>query len=157
MGGMRGVAFGSLLGLSDFRKDAYAAGLHAFFIQKKYPWAEISYSLPRLRPYINNADNNPNDVHETQLLQVMLAYRIFMPYAGITISTRERAGFRDNVAGLAATKISAGVKVGIGGHGDNEQKGDEQFEISDPRSVDEVRKALLDKGLQPVFTDYVRV
>ena len=88
MGGMRGVAFGSLLGLSDFRKDAYAAGLHAFFIQKKYPWAEISYSLPRLRPYINNADNNPNDVHETQLLQVMLAYRIFMPYAGITISTR---------------------------------------------------------------------
>lgn len=157
MGGMRGVAFGSLLGLSDFRKDAYAAGLHAFFIQKKYPWAEISYSLPRLRPYINNADNNPNDVHETQLLQVMLAYRIFMPYAGITISTRERAVFRDNVAGLAATKISAGVKVGIGGHGDNEQKGDEQFEISDPRSVDEVRKALLDKGLQPVFTDYVRV
>ena len=157
MGGMRGVAFGSLLGLSDFRKDAYAAGLHAFFIQKKYPWAEISYSLPRLRPYINNADNNPKDVHETQLLQVMLAYRIFMPYAGITISTRERAGFRDNVAGLAATKISAGVKVGIGGHGDNEQKGDEQFEISDPRSVEEVRKALLDKGLQPVFTDYVRV
>ena len=157
MGGMRGLAFGSLLGLSDFRKDAYAAGLHAFFIQKKYPWAEISYSLPRLRPYINNADNNPNDVHETQLLQVMLAYRIFMPYAGITISTRERAGFRDNVAGLAATKISAGVKVGIGGHGDNEQKGDEQFEISDPRSVEEVRKALLDKGLQPVFTDYVRV
>ena len=157
MGGMRGVAFGSLLGLSDFRKDAYAAGLHAFFIQKKYPWAEISYSLPRLRPYINNTDNNPNDVHETQLLQVMLAYRIFMPYAGITISTRERAGFRDNVAGLAATKISAGVKVGIGGHGDNEQKGDEQFEISDPRSVDEVRKALIDKGLQPVFTDYVRV
>ena len=157
MGGMRGVAFGSLLGLSDFRKDAYAAGLHAFFIQKKYPWAEISYSLPRLRPYINNADNNPNDVHETQLLQVMLAYRIFMPYAGITISARERAGFRDNVAGLAATKISAGVKVGIGGHGDNEQKGDEQFEISDPRSVEEVRKALLDKGLQPVFTDYVRV
>lgn len=157
MGGMRGVAFGSLLGLSDFRKDAYAAGLHAFLIQQKYPWAEISYSLPRLRPYINNEDNNPNDVHEKQLLQVMLAYRIFMPYAGITISTRERAGFRDNVVGLAATKISAGVKVGIGGHGDNEQKGDEQFEISDPRTVDEVRNSLFNKGLQPVFTDYVRV
>lgn len=157
MGGMRGVAFGSLLGLSDFRKDAFAAGLHAFFVQKKYPWAEISFSLPRLRPYINNAENNPNDVHETQLLQVMLAYRIFMPYAGITISTRERAGFRDNAVGLAATKISAGVKVGIGGHGDNEQKGDEQFEISDPRSVDEVRDSLFAKGLQPVFTDYVRV
>lgn len=157
LGGMRGVSFGSLLGLGDFRKDAFSAGLHAYFIQQKYPWTEISFSLPRLRPFINNAGNNPNDVHETQLLQVMLAYRIFMPFAGITISTRERAGFRDNVVGLCATKISAGVKVGIGGHGDNEQKGDEQFEISDSRSVDEVRKSLIERGLQPVFTDYVRV
>ncbi len=157
LGGMRGVSFGSLLGLGDFRKDAFSAGLHAYFIQQKYPWTEISFSLPRLRPFINNTGNNPNDVHETQLLQVMLAYRIFMPFAGITISTRERAGFRDNVVGLCATKISAGVKVGIGGHGDNEQKGDEQFEISDSRSVDEVRKSLIERGLQPVFTDYVRV
>ncbi len=157
LGGMRGVSFGSLLGLGDFRKDAFSAGLHAYFIQQKYPWTEISFSLPRLRPFINNTGNNPNDVHETQLLQVMLAYRIFMPFAGITISTRERSGFRDNVVGLCATKISAGVKVGIGGHGDNEQKGDEQFEISDSRSVDEVRKSLIERGLQPVFTDYVRV
>ncbi len=157
LGGMRGVSFGSLLGLGDFRKDAFSAGLHAYFIQQKYPWTEISFSLPRLRPFINNAGNNPNDVHETQLLQVMLAYRIFMPFAGITISTRERAEFRDNVVGLCATKISAGVKVGIGGHGNNEQKGDEQFEISDSRSVDEVRKSLIERGLQPVFTDYVRV
>lgn len=156
MGGMRGVAFGSLLGLSDFRKDAYAAGLHADLLRKKYPHAEISFSTPRLRPYINNAENNPNDVHETQLLQVMLAYRLFMPYAGITISTRERAGFRDNVIGMAATKISAGVSVGVGGH-DEEQKGDEQFEISDPRSVPEVCNAIVEKGLQPVYTDYIYV
>lgn len=156
LGGMRGVAFGSLLGLSDFRKDAYAAGIHADFLRKKYPHAEISFSLPRLRPYINNADNNPNDVHEKQLLQVMLAYRLFMPYAGITISTRERAGFRDNVIGMAATKISAGVSVGVGGH-EEETKGDEQFEISDPRSVAEVYNAIIEKGLQPVFTDYIYV
>ena len=95
LGGMRGVSFGALLGLDDFRKDAFAAGLHAHLIQQKYPHAEISFSTPRLRPYINNADNNPKDVHEKQLLQVMLAYRLLMPYAGITISTRERAGFRD--------------------------------------------------------------
>lgn len=156
MGGMRGVAFGSLLGLSDFRKDAYAAGLHADLIRKKYPHAEISFSLPRLRPYINNAENNPNDVHEKQLLQVMLAYRLFMPYAGITISTRERAGFRDNVIGMAATKISAGVSVGVGGH-EEEMKGDEQFEISDPRSVREVCGAIIERGLQPVYRDYIYV
>jgi 2-iminoacetate synthase len=156
MGGMRGVAFGALLGLGDFRKDAFAAGLHALFIQQKYPHAEISFSTPRLRPYINNAENNPNDVHETQLLQVMLAYRLLMPYAGITISTREKAKFRDNVVGLCATKISAGVSVGVGGHSE-EEKGDEQFEISDPRSVSEVHSMVLNRGLQPVYTDYINV
>lgn len=155
-GGMRGVAFGALLGLGDFRKDAFAAGLHAMLIQKKYPHAEVSFSTPRLRPYINNAENNPNDVHEAQLLQVMLAYRLLMPYAGITISTREKARFRDNVIGLCATKMSAGVSVGVGGHSEQE-KGDEQFEISDPRSVDEVHGMVLSKGLQPVYSDYIRV
>lgn len=155
-GGMRGVAFGALLGLDDFRKDAFATGLHAYLIQQKYPHAEISFSPPRLRPYINNADENPNDVHEPQLLQVMLAYRLFLPFAGITISTRERAGFRDHVIGMCATKISAGVKVGVGGH-EEEKKGDEQFEISDPRSVKEVHQAILSQGLQPVYTDYIRV
>lgn len=156
MGGMRGVSFGALLGLDDFRKDAFASGMHAYYIQQKYPHAEISFSTPRLRPYVNNADNNPNDVHEPQLLQVMLAYRLFMPFAGITISTRERAGFRDNVIGMAATKISAGVSVGVGGH-EEEAKGDEQFEISDPRSVTEVHQAILNHGLQPVYTDYLWV
>ena len=156
MGGMRGVSFGALLGLDDFRKDAFASGMHAYYIQQKYPHAEISFSTPRLRPYVNNAENNPNNVHEPQLLQVMLAYRLFMPFAGITISTRERAGFRDNVIGMAATKISAGVSVGVGGH-EEEAKGDEQFEISDPRSVAEVHNAILNHGLQPVYTDYLWV
>ncbi|MDO0823541.1 2-iminoacetate synthase ThiH [Desulfosporosinus nitroreducens] len=155
-GGVRGVAFGALLGLDDFRKDAFAVGLHAFFIQQKYPHAEISFSTPRLRPYINNEKNNLHDVHEKQLLQVMLAYRLFMPFAGITISTRERAGFRDNVIGMVATKISAGVCVGVGGHKEDE-KGDEQFEISDSRSVREVHQMILKRGLQPVYTDYIRV
>lgn len=156
LGGMRGVSFGALLGLDDFRKDAFAAGLHAYFIQQKYPHAEIGFSVPRLRPYINNAKNNPRDVHETQLLQVMLAYRLWMPFAGITISTRERPGFRDNVLGLVATKASAGVSVGVGGHNE-EQKGDEQFEISDNRSVAEIHQMIVKKGLQPVYTDYIRV
>lgn len=152
LAGMRGVSFGALLGLDDFRKDAFAVGVQATLIQRKYPHVEIGFSVPRLRPYINNAENNPRDVHERQLLQVMLAYRLLMPFAGITISTRERAGFRDNVIGLMATKISAGVKVGVGGH-DGEQKGDEQFEISDPRSVDEIIDSIAKKGLQAVFTD----
>ena len=82
MGGMRGVAFAALLGLADFRKDAFATGMHAYLLQKKYPHAEISFSCPRLRPITNNSEIDPHDVHERQLLQVMCAYRIFMPFAG---------------------------------------------------------------------------
>lgn len=158
MGGMRGVGFAALLGLSDFRKDAFATGMHAYLIQRKYPHAEIAFSCPRLRPIINNDKINPKDVHEPQLLQVICAYRLFMPFASITISTRECQRFRDNVVDIAATKISAGVDVGIGGHdGEREKKGDEQFEISDSRNFDEVYKALTDKGLQPVMSDYIYV
>lgn len=157
-GGMRGVGFAALLGLDDFRKDALAVGYHAYLLQKKYPHAEIAFSCPRLRPIINNDKINPMDVHETQLLQVVMAYRIFMPFASITVSTRECARVRDNLINIAATKISAGVSVGIGEHlGDEEAKGDKQFEISDGRNVKEVYDAIIDKGLQPVMSDYIYV
>ena len=130
--------------------------MHAYLLQKKYPHAEIAFSCPRLRPIINNDKINPRDVHERQLLQVICAYRIFMPFAAITISTRECERFRDNVINIAATKISAGVDVGIGGH-TGEKKGDEQFEISDSRNVDEVFEAIKKQGLQPVMSDYIYV
>ncbi len=157
MGGMRGVAFAALLGLDDFRKDALGTGMHAYLIQRKYPWAEISISCPRLRPIINNASINPKDVHEKQLLQIMCAYRLFLPFAGMTISTRERAEFRDNVVGLAATKISAGVSTGIGSHSESEDKGDAQFEIADSRGLEEIYESLKKRGIQPVMNDYVYV
>ncbi len=157
MGGIRGVGFAALLGLDDFRKDAFATGMHAYLIQRKYPHAEIAFSCPRLRPIINNDKINPKDVHEPQLLQIICAYRIFMPFASITISSRENANFRNNIINIAATKISAGVDVGIGGHGDEKQKGDEQFEIDDGRTVDEIYKAIKDKGMQPVMSDYIYV
>lgn len=157
MGGMRGVGFAALLGLSNFRKDAFATGIHAYLIQRKYPHAEIAFSCPRLRPIINNDKINPKDVHEPQLLQVICAYRLFMPFASITISTRECQRFRDNIVQIAATKISAGVDVGIGGHSDGEKKGDEQFEISDGRNVKEVYDALCKNGMQPVMSDYIYV
>ena len=157
-GGMRGVGFAALLGLDDFRKDSFATGYHAHLIQQKYPHAEIALSCPRLRPIINNDKINPRDVHEKQLLQVICAYRLFLPYASITISTRECARFRDNVITIAATKISGGVSVGIGGHSESDvTKGDEQFEISDDRSVQEIYDAILRVGMQPVMSDYIYV
>jgi len=152
--GMRGVSLGALLGLGDFRRDAFSAGVHAWLLQRKYPHAEISFSVPRLRGFSLSADAK-TQVGERQTLQAMLAFRLFMPFAGITISTREREGFRDHAVGLCATKISAGVSVGVGGH-DMEIKGDEQFEISDPRSVDAIHRMIETRGLQPVYTDHIR-
>lgn len=146
MGGMRGVGFSALLGLADFRKDALATALHVYYLQRKYPYAEYSLSCPRLRPIINNDRINPLDVGERQLCQVLCAYRLFLPFAGITVSSREQKHFRDGIVKIAATKVSAGVSTGIGDHEskyngqENTGAGDEQFEISDGRSFDEMYK-----------------
>ena len=163
-GGMRGVAFSALLGLSDFRKDALASALHVYYLQRKYPHAEMSLSCPRLRPIINNDKINPLDVHEKQLCQVLCAYRIFLPYVGITVSSRESAEFRNGIVKIAATKVSAGVSTGIGDHESKytgketeDVQGDEQFEIDDNRSLDKMYKDIADEGLQPVLNDYLYV
>lgn len=164
MGGMRGVGFSALLGLSDFHKDALASALHVYYLQRKYPHAEMSLSCPRLRPIINNDKINPLDVHEKQLCQIICAYRIFLPYVGITVSSRESASFRNGIVKIAATKVSAGVSTGIGdreskysGKDDGTETGDEQFEINDGRSFETMYEDITEEGLQPVLNDYVYV
>lgn len=162
MGGMRGVAFSALLGLSDFRKDALASALHVYYLQRKYPYAEMSLSCPRLRPIINNDQINPLDVHEKQLCQILCAYRIFLPFVGITVSSRESAQFRNGIVKIVATKVSAGVSTGVGDH-DNKYngteadapQGDEQFEINDGRSLEKMYQDIEGEGLQPVLNDYL--
>ena len=163
-GGMRGVAFSALLGLSDFRKDALASALHVYYLQRKYPYAEMSLSCPRLRPIINNDKINPLDVHEKQLCQIICAYRIFLPFVGITVSSRESSQFRNGLVKIAATKVSAGVSTGIGDHETkytgkelDAAAGDEQFEIDDNRSLEKMYHDITEEGLQPVLNDYLYV
>lgn len=159
-GGMRGVGLAALLGLDDFRKDAFATALHAHLLQRAYPHGEISISCPRLRPIVNDDTINAGDVGEAQLLQVILAYRLFLPYANITISTRETARFRNGVLPLAATKMSAGVSTGIGEHSSEEkqqEEGDAQFEIADSRTVAEAMEDVKALGMQVVMSDYIDV
>ena len=164
MSGMRGVAFSALLGLSDFRKDALASALHVYYLQRKYPHAEMSLSCPRLRPIINNDQINPLDVHEKQLCQIICAYRIFLPFVGITVSSRESAQFRNGIVKIAATKVSAGVSTGVGDHDSkyngteaDTPQGDEQFEINDGRSLEKMYRDIESEGLQPVMNDYLYV
>lgn len=163
-GGMRGAAFSALLGLADFRKDALASALHVYYLQRKYPHAEMSLSCPRLRPIVNNDKIRPLDVHETDLCQILCAYRIFLPFVGITVSSRESVRFRNGIVKIAATRVSAGVSTGIGDHESkytgrksDEIQGDEQFEIDDDRSLDRMYRDIAEEGLQPVLNEYLYV
>lgn len=150
--GMRVVNIGALLGLGDWRTDALLTGLHAAYLQRKYPETDIAVSLPRMRPHAGEFQP-ASIVSDAELVQIMLAFRLFLPRLGITISTRETARLRDNLLPLGVTRMSAGVSTAVGGHS---QEGDKvgQFEISDDRSVDAMCAMLKERGFQPVFADW---
>lgn len=94
---------------------------------------------------------------------MLCAYRIFLPFAGITVSSRESADFRNGITKICATKVSAGVSTGIGDHEEKyegkqeEDVGDEQFEINDSRSFKTMYDDMEQGGLQPVLNDYIYV
>ncbi|KNY29979.1 thiazole biosynthesis protein ThiH [Pseudobacteroides cellulosolvens ATCC 35603 = DSM 2933] len=149
--GMRSVGIGALMGLGDWRTEAFYTALHAHYLTSKYPEVEISLSIPRMRPHTGSFEV-PSPVDDRDFVQIMLAARLFLRHVGITVSTRERSCFRDNLVGLGVTRMSAGSVTEVGGY--NEKHGDGQFEISDDRSVEEIRQMLYSKGFQPVFKDW---
>lgn len=151
--GMRAVNVGALLGLDDWRREAFFTGLHADWLQTRYPEVEVGISLPRMRPHAG-AFEPEFPISDRHLVQVMTALRLFMPRAGITISTREAAQFRDNILPLGVTKMSAGVTTAVGGHSREEADGTGQFDISDERSVSQMADALKGLGYQPVYKDW---
>ncbi len=152
--GMRSVNIGALLGLDQWRRDAFYTGLHADWLQKTYPGVDIAVSAPRMRPH----EGSFNDIHpasERDLVQYIQALRLYLPTAGITLSTRERPFLRDRLIGLGITKISAGVSTAVGGHVHAKQELAEghdtaQFEIADTRDVDQMIAAIEAQGYQPV-------
>lgn len=152
--GMRVVNIGALLGLGDWRKDAFLTGMHAAYLQDKFPDVDVAVSLPRMRPHVGEFQPS-SIISDRGMVQTMLALRIFLPRLGITISTRESPEFRENILPLGVTKMSAGVSTAVGGHSkdDSEEKVG-QFDISDERSVDEMCEVLRARGYQPVFKDW---
>ena len=94
---------------------------------------------------------------------MLCAYRMFLPFVGITVSSRESATFRNGIAKICATKVSAGVSTGIGDHEEKYEGkkdadvGDEQFEINDDRSFTSMYQDMEKGGLQPVLNDYIYV
>jgi len=153
LGGIRSVNVGALLGLDDWRLEAFKTAWHAQYLQKKYPELELAVSLPRIRPCVGGFEVD-HPVDDKAFVQIMLAIGCLLPSVGITISTREQAEFRNNLVQLGATKLSAGVSTSVGGHSKDEEASDAQFEISDTRTVEEMRSFLLSIGYQPVFKDW---
>jgi 2-iminoacetate synthase len=152
MAGMRTIGIGALLGLDDWRRESFFTGLHAQYLQQTYPAAEVGISLPRLRPQVGGFE--PIDpVGDRDLVQLILAFRLFLPRVGITISTRENAHLRNHLIKLGVTKMSAGVSTAVGGHS-RAADGTSQFEIADPRSVEEMQAAIRSQGYQPVLKDW---
>ncbi|MBS4912910.1 MAG: 2-iminoacetate synthase ThiH [Veillonella sp.] len=156
--GFRGAGFAALLGLSNFRYDALATGLHLWSTQKSFPASELSFSVPRLRPVNGELGHFNHLVSDRDLLQIMCAYRLFVPQAQITVSSRESKDFRNAVMNICATKISAGVQVDVGGHSDsNKHRSSDQFDINDTRSVAQMHEDIQKMGLQVVYHDHIRL
>jgi 2-iminoacetate synthase len=156
--GMRTVNIGVLLGLSEWREEALRMGLHAKYLQDKFTDAEISISVPRIRPQVEDF-KSPFRVTDKNITQIILALRIFLPRVGITLSTREDPKLRENLLPLGVTRMSAGSTTAVGGHtiDSDAGNGSVQFEISDKRDVEEVKRMLLEKGYQPVLKDWMLV
>ena len=150
--GLRSLNVGALLGLDDWRADSFLTGLHARWLQKQHPAADIALSVPRMRPHVGVFDD-VHPVSDRDLVQIIAAARLFLPTAGIVVSSRERADFRDHLMRIAVTRVSAGVSTAVGGHaGAPAQDGDSpQFDIADTRSPAEMSAAIRSLGLAPVF------
>ncbi|MHB0998748.1 MAG: 2-iminoacetate synthase ThiH [Armatimonadota bacterium] len=151
LAGMRSVNIGALLGLADWRREALITGLHADYLQHKYPDVEISISPPRMRPHLGGFQT-PVDVTDKNLVQYITAFRLFMPRSGVTLSTRESSQLRDNMIRLGITKMSGSACTAVGGRSHSGESG--QFEIADERSVAEMAKMLYEQGYQPVYKDW---
>ena len=156
--GMRSVNVGALLGLSDWRREVFLMGLHAQYLQDRYGEVEIGASLPRLRPHAGDF-KDIKEVSDKNIAQTLMALRLFLPRLGIALSTRESALLRENFLPLGITRMSAGSTTRVGGHTitSPEEENTPQFEISDPRDVEEMKKMLVAKGYQPVLKDWMQI
>ena len=149
---LRSLNVGALLGLDDWRMDSFFTGLHARWLQRQYPAADIALSVPRMRPHVGVFDD-VHPVSDRDLVQVITAARLFLPTAGIVVSSRENAQFRDRLMRIAVTRVSAGVSTAVGGHAGAPAHDDDspQFDIADPRSPAQMSEAIRALGLAPVF------
>ena len=151
--GFRAINIGTLFGLGEPRKEAFMTGLHAKYLEQEFPDVEVSVSLPRMTKAAGGIEPK-HILTDISFVQFMLAWRLFMPRVGITISTRESAVFRDKLIHLGVTRYSAGSKTDVGGYVSKADDTTVQFEVTDKRSVKEISDMIRQSGYQPVFKDW---
>jgi 2-iminoacetate synthase len=153
--GARRLSLGALLGLFEWRLDGFWTALHARYLQRQCWQSAISVSFPRLRA-APSRHTVQYPLRDQELVQLMLAMRLFLPEAGFNLSTRERANLRDGLIPLGVTMMSAGSCTRPGGYAHGEAETLEQFEIEDRRSPAEVAEAIRRAGYDPVWKDFDR-
>jgi 2-iminoacetate synthase len=174
--GFRRLGIGALYGLADWRREAICLAAHAQYLLRHCWKAQLTVSLPRLRPCAGEFEPLTH-LSERDFVQLLCALRLFLPDAGIVLSTRESAEFRDGLIPLGVTMISAGSHTEPGGYtGAGREKlhhtergrivelaagssewaagATGQFEISDDRSPSEVADLLRRLGYEPVWKDW---
>ncbi len=151
--GVRKLTISALLGLYDWRMDVLWTALHGRHLQKEYWRSALSLSFPRLH-HTPERFHVEHCVSDAELVQIMLALRLFFPEAGFNISTRECATFRDHLIPLGITAMSAGSSTRPGGYATRGEETLEQFETEDQRSPEEVVRAIRQAGYDPVWKDF---
>jgi 2-iminoacetate synthase len=180
--GFRRLGIGALFGLSDWRYEAICVAAHADFLLRHCWKAQITISLPRLRPCAGEFQPLTH-MADRELVQLVCAFRLMFPDAGLVLSTREPAWLRDGLIPLGITLISAGSHTEPGGYtGAGKKKihhtergrivelasgasewaatnghatnATGQFEIADDRSPGEVAELIRKLGYEPVWKDW---
>lgn len=150
--GVRKIGLGTLIGLEDWRTEAFFTALHLSYLRKKYWKTNYSVSFPRLRPIAGQGFQPPYTTTERDLTQLICAYRLFDPDLELSLSTRESPKFRDHVFPLGITAMSAGSKTNPGAY--DHQQSLEQFSINDERSPEQIAQMIHAKGFEPVWKDW---
>ena len=153
--GVRRLSIGALLGLYDWHLDGFWAALHARYLQKECWQSAVAVSFPRLFN-VPARHTIQHPLSDKDLVQLMLALRLFLPEAGFNLSTRERPELRDRLIPLGVTMMSAGSSTRPGGYAQYGGETLEQFETEDRRTPEEVAEAIRRAGYDPVWKDFDR-
>ena len=161
--GFRRLGIGALFGLYDWRHEAISVAAHALHLLRHCWKASLSISLPRMRPAHGGYQPDPEfAMSDRSLVQAICAFRLLLPTAALTLSTREPASLRDGLCQIGITHMSAGSCTEPGGYSHFDEtkwqptkdQPAEQFEIADDRSPADVAAMLRGNGFETVWKDF---